>query len=150
MKSSSGSVKSAQRRVSFVADMSEDRRTSIDINSNNFSEKDEAYDNPSFQSEPIQLNSLRRVSETSSYTVPFAAALKTHNVQKSYGNFSVLKGINMTVPQGSIYGLLGASGCGKTTFLRCVVGRHKPDSGSIKVFGFTPGKFSRNSVIVCV
>ncbi|CAG2104442.1 unnamed protein product, partial [Medioppia subpectinata] len=38
-----------------------------------------------------------------------------------------------------IYGLLGASGCGKTTLLRCVLGRLQPKSGSIYLFGETPG-----------
>uniref|UniRef100_A0A1B6DER0 ABC transporter domain-containing protein n=1 Tax=Clastoptera arizonana TaxID=38151 RepID=A0A1B6DER0_9HEMI len=45
----------------------------------------------------------------------------------------VLKGLNMTVPEGSIYGLLGPSGCGKTTLLSCIVGRSELDSGEIKV-----------------
>ena len=39
----------------------------------------------------------------------------------------------------SSYGLLGASGCGKTTVLSCIVGRRALDAGSIGVFGGTPG-----------
>ncbi|KAK4876455.1 hypothetical protein RN001_012877 [Aquatica leii] len=45
----------------------------------------------------------------------------------------------MTVPKGSIYGLLGASGCGKTTLLSCIVGRKRLNSGEIWVLGGTPG-----------
>lgn len=39
----------------------------------------------------------------------------------------------------SRYGLLGASGCGKTTLLSCIVGRKKLDSGDIHVLGGYPG-----------
>lgn len=51
----------------------------------------------------------------------------------------VLDGLNMTVPKGVIYGLLGASGCGKTTLLNCIVGRRKLNSGDIWVLGGKPG-----------
>ncbi|XP_034254309.1 ABC transporter G family member 20-like isoform X2 [Thrips palmi] len=50
----------------------------------------------------------------------------------------VLSDFNMTVRQGSIYALLGASGCGKTTVLRAMVGQHKLTSGSVSVFGKEP------------
>ncbi|KAL3219530.1 hypothetical protein MRX96_030293 [Rhipicephalus microplus] len=40
----------------------------------------------------------------------------------------IFKGVNMTVPRGDIYALLGSSGCGKTTLLRCIMGRkHFPE-----------------------
>ncbi|KAK9730736.1 ABC transporter [Popillia japonica] len=45
----------------------------------------------------------------------------------------------MRVQRGSIYGLLGASGCGKTTLLSCIVGRKKLDSGDVWVLGGVPG-----------
>lgn len=47
----------------------------------------------------------------------------------------ILKSVNLNVPYGSIFGLLGPSSCGKTTLLRCLVGLLKPSSGSIKLFG---------------
>lgn len=47
----------------------------------------------------------------------------------------ILKSINLKVPYGCIFGLLGPSSCGKTTLLRCLVGLLKPNSGSIKLFG---------------
>jgi len=62
---------------------------------------------------------------------------------KSYGRGaarkSVLQNINMTVKKGEIYGLLGASGCGKTTLLSIIVGRRNLDSGVLRVLGGTPG-----------
>lgn len=47
----------------------------------------------------------------------------------------ILKSVNLSVPHGSIFGLLGPSSCGKTTLLRCLVGLLKPNSGSIRLFG---------------
>ncbi|XP_064482498.1 ABC transporter G family member 20-like [Ornithodoros turicata] len=51
----------------------------------------------------------------------------------------IFKGININVPRGGIYALLGSSGCGKTTLLRCVLGRKRFQRGQIKVFGTAPG-----------
>lgn len=48
---------------------------------------------------------------------------------------NILKSVNLNVPYGSIFGLLGPSSCGKTTLLRCLVGLLKPSSGSIRLFG---------------
>uniref|UniRef100_T1JM33 ABC transporter domain-containing protein n=1 Tax=Strigamia maritima TaxID=126957 RepID=T1JM33_STRMM len=70
-------------------------------------------------------------------------AIEIQDLCYSYGfaqwKVGVLKGVSLTVPAGSIYGLLGPSGCGKTTLLRCVVGTLKPASGLIKLFGHVPG-----------
>uniref|UniRef100_UPI001EAE9E36 ABC transporter G family member 23-like n=1 Tax=Oncorhynchus gorbuscha TaxID=8017 RepID=UPI001EAE9E36 len=46
--------------------------------------------------------------------------------------------LNLTVPQGQIYGLLGPSGCGKTTLLKCIVGTLKISRGHISVLGKPP------------
>ncbi|XP_012522408.1 ABC transporter G family member 20 isoform X2 [Monomorium pharaonis] len=67
-------------------------------------------------------------------------AVVVRNAIKRYGKKQlVLNGLNMTVAKGSIYGLLGASGCGKTTLLSCVVGVQHLSSGKIWVLGGTPG-----------
>ncbi|XP_034939310.1 ABC transporter G family member 23 [Chelonus insularis] len=62
---------------------------------------------------------------------------------KKYGPKSnpniILDGLNMTVPKGCIYGLLGSSGCGKTTLLSCIVGRRRLNAGEIWVLGGKPG-----------
>lgn len=66
-------------------------------------------------------------------------AVYVKNVSKRYGKNVVLDGLCMTVPRGSIYGLLGASGCGKTTLLSGIVGRKPFDSGDCLVMGAKPG-----------
>jgi len=49
-------------------------------------------------------------------------------------NNAILKELNMTVPQGSIYGFLGTNGAGKSTTIRNILGLLKPQSGSITLF----------------
>ena len=70
-------------------------------------------------------------------------AVDVRDVTFTYGfgkkSLLTLKKINVSVPQGKIYALLGSSGCGKTTLLRCVLGRLQPQSGLIRVFGQEPG-----------
>ncbi|XP_011170076.1 ABC transporter G family member 23 isoform X2 [Solenopsis invicta] len=67
-------------------------------------------------------------------------AVIIRNATKRYGKEQlVLNGLNMTISKGYIYGLLGASGCGKTTLLSCIVGIRNFDSGELWVLGGTPG-----------
>ncbi|XP_017878131.1 ABC transporter G family member 20-like [Ceratina calcarata] len=67
-------------------------------------------------------------------------AVIVRNAVKRYGTENqILNGLNLTVPKGCIYGLLGSSGCGKTTLLSTVVGVRKLDSGDIWVLGGKPG-----------
>jgi len=47
----------------------------------------------------------------------------------------VLKGISLSIPEGSLYTFLGPSGCGKTTTLRCVAGLERPEGGKISIDG---------------
>ncbi|XP_075551061.1 ABC transporter G family member 23-like isoform X4 [Dermacentor variabilis] len=65
------------------------------------------------------------------------AAVAVRDLRLSYSRNSppVIDGANMTIPKGAIYGLLGASGCGKTSLLKCLVGLSKPDSGTVLIFG---------------
>ncbi|KAL7861589.1 hypothetical protein SRHO_G00130300 [Serrasalmus rhombeus] len=67
-----------------------------------------------------------------------SAAIQCRDVCRSYGKLKVLSSLNLTVPQGQIYGLLGPSGCGKTTLLKCIVGTLKISRGHISVLGKPP------------
>lgn len=82
-------------------------------------------------------------TQLSSVTSRREQAVCVRNAFKRYGSKKnpnvILDGLNMTVPKGAIYGLLGASGCGKTTLLSCIVGRRRLNSGEIWVLGGRPG-----------
>ncbi|MET9955695.1 ABC transporter ATP-binding protein [Streptomyces sp. NPDC006339] len=52
-------------------------------------------------------------------------------ISKTYGSFTAVHPLDLTVPQGSFFALLGASGCGKTTTLRMIAGLEDPTTGSV-------------------
>ena len=54
-------------------------------------------------------------------------------VSKSFDDRLILDGFSASVPPGSIIGIVGPNGAGKTTLLKMIVGKEKPDSGSIKI-----------------
>ena len=61
--------------------------------------------------------------------------IEAKEVKKTFDGFVALDGLTMTVPKGSIYGLVGPNGAGKSTILRHLCGVYRPDSGSIAVEG---------------
>ncbi len=66
---------------------------------------------------------------------PSDAIVHAHNVHKRFGNLEVLKGVSLTVDRGEVVVLIGASGSGKTTFLRCINHFERIDQGQIFVSG---------------
>jgi ABC-type histidine transport system ATPase subunit len=63
------------------------------------------------------------------------ATLTVDDVHKRFGNLEVLKGISLAARKGDVISLIGASGSGKSTFLRCINLLETPDSGEICVEG---------------
>ena len=61
--------------------------------------------------------------------------IEAKNVVKSFDGFRAVDGLTMTVPHGSIYGLVGPNGAGKSTLLRHVTGVYRQDSGSVLIEG---------------
>ena len=64
-----------------------------------------------------------------------AAALEIRNLHKRYGDLEVLKGISLTAHDGDVISILGSSGSGKSTFLRCINLLENPHKGQIIVAG---------------
>ena len=61
--------------------------------------------------------------------------LKLCNVRKTFGSFTALKDLTLTVPKGSVFGLVGPNGAGKSTAIRILTGVYRPDSGTVTVDG---------------
>jgi len=59
--------------------------------------------------------------------------VRLSGISKKYGSFTAVHPLDLTVPQGSFFALLGASGCGKTTTLRMIAGLEEPSSGSVSL-----------------
>jgi len=61
--------------------------------------------------------------------------LEMKNVTKTFGKFTALDDLSMTVPKGCVYGLVGPNGAGKSTAIRLMTGIYRPDSGKITLEG---------------
>ena len=61
--------------------------------------------------------------------------LRITDLYRNFGDKSVLSGLNLSVPEGSIFGFVGKNGAGKTTTMKLVLGLLKPTSGEITVNG---------------
>ncbi len=68
--------------------------------------------------------------------------LRAENIQKSYGELSILKGVNLEVKQNEIVSIVGTSGAGKTTLLQILGTLDQPTTGSLVIDGEDP--FSLN------
>ncbi|WP_228181012.1 ABC transporter ATP-binding protein [Streptomyces anulatus] len=60
------------------------------------------------------------------------------DVTKKFGDFTALSRLNLTVPQGVVYGYLGPNGAGKSTTIRMLMGLSRPTSGQVRVLGQDP------------
>ena len=69
--------------------------------------------------------------------------IKVEQLSKSYGNLLAVDKISLSVKHGTVYGLLGANGAGKSTTIECILGTKNADSGTISVLGCNPQKDRR-------
>ncbi|CDN51543.1 ABC transporter ATP-binding protein [Neorhizobium galegae] len=74
---------------------------------------------------------------TPSTNPPAPAAITVRGLRKSFGPVEVLKGIDMEAREGEVVSILGSSGSGKSTMLRCINMLETPDAGEITVAGET-------------
>ncbi|RSO04966.1 spermidine/putrescine ABC transporter ATP-binding protein [Streptomyces sp. WAC 06783] len=61
--------------------------------------------------------------------------VRLSGISKTYGSFTAVHPLDLTVPAGSFFALLGASGCGKTTTLRMIAGLEDPSTGTVELDG---------------
>ena len=61
--------------------------------------------------------------------------VEINHLAKKYKKFSALNDINIHIPKGSIYGLIGKNGAGKTTLIRVICGLQKPNNGEYAIYG---------------
>ena len=69
--------------------------------------------------------------------------LSTKGLTKQYGRQKAVSRMDIHVKKGSIYGLIGRNGAGKTTFLKMVAGLASPTDGEINLFGYTGNQLKR-------
>ncbi|MFE2432784.1 ABC transporter ATP-binding protein [Streptomyces sp. NPDC059373] len=78
-------------------------------------------------------------------------AVTLTGISKTWGDFTAVQPLDLTIPEGSFFALLGASGCGKTTTLRMIAGLEEPTAGTVRigdldVTGLPPHKRPVNTV----
>jgi ABC-2 type transport system ATP-binding protein len=69
--------------------------------------------------------------------MPGDYAVETRNLGRTFGKFEAVKGVDLTVLKGTVFGLLGVNGAGKSTIIKMIVGHLRPTSGRIRVLGRT-------------
>jgi ABC-2 type transport system ATP-binding protein len=72
--------------------------------------------------------------------------LSIENIYKNYGSVQALKGVSFNVPKGSVFGILGPNGSGKTTMLGIIMDILKPTSGTYKLLGEVPSEIHRRQI----
>jgi ABC-2 type transport system ATP-binding protein len=73
--------------------------------------------------------------------------VEIHHLTKTFGKFTAVDSLDLTIYKGEIYGLLGPNGSGKTTIIKMLSGLLKPTSGTAKIFGNTlPCKSVMNTI----
>jgi ABC-2 type transport system ATP-binding protein len=65
-------------------------------------------------------------------------ALEIDNLRKAYGSVHAVDGVDLSVAEGEIFGILGPNGSGKTTTVECAYGLRRADAGQVRVFGIDP------------
>src|SRR5665647_1631354 len=72
--------------------------------------------------------------------------LTIENLSKNYGRIQALKNVSFSVPEGTVFGILGPNGSGKTTMLGTIMDILKPTSGTYKLFDEVPTELHRKRI----
>lgn len=71
-------------------------------------------------------------------------AIFVEGLTKTYGEKTVVNHLNFSVKRGTVFGLLGANGAGKSTTIECILGTKKADEGTVRLLGQDPKKQRRS------
>jgi ABC-2 type transport system ATP-binding protein len=71
-----------------------------------------------------------------------AVVIQTQGLKKAYGKVQALRGVDLKVQRGEVFGFLGPNGAGKTTTIRCLLDLIRPQGGTMRVLGINPQKDS--------
>ena len=88
--------------------------------------------------EELNSQEFQKRNETTELYIPPGPRLgdlvvEVNNLCKGFGDKTLIDNLSFSIPKGSIVGIIGGNGAGKTTFLRMLVGAEQPDSGSIRI-----------------
>lgn len=72
--------------------------------------------------------------------------LKVTGLEKSYGKTKILKGIDLSIKKGDVYGFLGPNGAGKTTTIRSILGLIRKDKGKVYLNGYDADKYFKKAI----
>ena len=67
-------------------------------------------------------------------------AIETRDLWRTFGKFEAVKGVSLRVPKGTVFGLLGVNGAGKSTIIKMIMGHLRPTRGEVSVLGRTLGE----------
>lgn len=95
--------------------------------------------------EPAAQTPSHSYSQAQAETEPYSV-LSLKNVSKTYGEFTAVNDVSLSIPKGSIYGFLGPNGAGKTTTIRMILDIIKPSSGSVSILGHSSALDVRNNI----
>src|SRR5919107_285086 len=62
-------------------------------------------------------------------------AIETRNLGRKFGKFEAVKNVGLKVPKGTVFGLLGVNGAGKSTVIKMIMGHLRPTTGEVRVLG---------------
>ncbi|MGN0629269.1 MAG: ABC transporter ATP-binding protein [Oscillospiraceae bacterium] len=71
-------------------------------------------------------------------------AIEVKQLSKFYGNLPAIDNISLSVKSGTVFGLLGANGAGKSTTIECILGTKTANNGEVTILGFDPRKGRKN------
>lgn len=64
--------------------------------------------------------------------------IRVRQLSKSYGELKAIQNVDLSVMQGTVFGLLGANGAGKSATVECILGTKRPDTGEVSILGMDP------------